>query len=129
MHYHLAKRHDPQIELDPMFREILTDADLEDHPYFDRQPEPKPSQDAEFGEKLAFLAKLSDYDVLTAEVEGYRFSDALPKMSALIAEFQRRGQFFLSARLRLIADVANGEDARATFPVGSLPRSGSGRSN
>jgi hypothetical protein len=121
MHYHLAKRHDPQIELDPMFREIITDADLEDHPYFDHQPEPKPSDGAGLDEKLIFLAELCDYDELTAQVDHYQMSEALEQISALIAASQRSGQLFVSARLRVIGDVPNGKDARATFAGTATP--------
>lgn len=115
LHYHLAKRHDPQIELDPMFREIISEADLEDHPYFDRRSEPKPYEDAELGEKLAYLIKLTDYDALVEEVAAYRLNQVLPEISALIAEFQKQGQFFISARLRLVGDIADGTDAHANF--------------
>ncbi|MCF1597754.1 CHAT domain-containing protein [Streptomyces muensis] len=108
LHYHLAKRSDPTVELDPLYLEIMSTADLEDHPGYDRVQSQPPAGDAEFVEYLLTLG--SPEEVRQAVVHAP--FEEVGQTIALVAEaLQRQGRFFVAARLRVILDVIAGDPA------------------
>ena len=71
LYYHLAKRNDPLMDIDPMFLEIMTSDDLENHPYFDNKEPVKPGRDAEFKDILVYLFKQNSYEKLSQQCKEF----------------------------------------------------------
>ncbi|MFD9407109.1 CHAT domain-containing protein [Streptomyces sp. NPDC059989] len=103
LHYHLAKRSDPTVELDPLHVEIMSAGDLEDHPDYDRAPAQPPGGATEFFEYLLSLGSPEEI----RQAWTHAPLDDAGQMIALVAEnLQRQGKFLLAARLRVILDIA-----------------------
>ncbi|MFJ8013793.1 CHAT domain-containing protein [Streptomyces sp. NPDC096339] len=110
LHYHLAKRSDPTVELDPMHLAIMSTGDLEDHPEYDAAPTRPPTGSTEFVEYLLSLNSPEEVRQAWAHAP---FDDA-SQVIALVAEnMQRQGRFLLAARLRVILDVVVGDPEAA----------------
>ena len=122
LHYHLAKRNDATTELDPMYLEIMTEADLENHPHFDT-PAPR-AEDADIDdpeEWIAGLLRIEDWDRLVEAAAGME-KDMLDRLVGLIRGAQAAGRLYLSAQLRLVGDAATSQDrSRATFEALASP--------
>jgi tetratricopeptide (TPR) repeat protein len=112
LHYHLARRVDPTIDLDPMYKEILTEADIEDHPLFDRKKTAKPTAEAPLEKRVSYVLGIREYDELEKAVKALNLAPDKDNIVQLIRGFQREGRILFSARFRVIGDVANGDDAR-----------------
>jgi tetratricopeptide (TPR) repeat protein len=117
LHYHLARRVDPTTELDPMYREILTEEDVENHPSFDRQGTPNPGVDAELAHKLQYVLGMAEYDDVARAVREVGLDGATQDLAHMIQAAQATGHIVLSARVRLVADVANREDGTLLHSV------------
>ncbi|WP_260691659.1 tetratricopeptide repeat protein [Rhizobium laguerreae] len=117
LHYHLARRVDPTIELDPMFREILTDEDIENHVGFDTRQLPKPAKGDALVDRIGYALQLEIYDELVASVAELGLDLSVSELAQYIRVSQEEGQFVLAARFRLLGDVADGRDARALYEV------------
>ncbi|SEU44173.1 CHAT domain-containing protein [Nonomuraea wenchangensis] len=126
LHYHLAKRIDPTVELDPGYLEVMRREDLEDHP-IDRHREQHWLDEldlsglgelAEPVRRLLGLAHSADAGELTAAVAALGESertDLVDPVVALIRARQEAGDFLLSARLRAVGDLLVGEDGSELF--------------
>ncbi|MGK3966797.1 CHAT domain-containing protein [Sorangium sp. So ce118] len=117
LHYHLARRVDPQIKLDPMYTEILSEEDLDVHPYFEvslTRPR-RPGQDAELAEKVNFVASQARYEDAASAAADLRLHEHVDQLARIIRALQHAGVFFASAKLRVVGDLAAGDDARGLF--------------
>ncbi|MFI6492077.1 CHAT domain-containing protein [Streptomyces sp. NPDC050564] len=115
LHYHLAKRIDPTVELDPGYLEIMGKEDLEDHS-IDRAREASRFEDLDlsgFGDRqeaVRTLLRLTHSPDADALVRGAEVLDAqereplLPVVVDLIHATQLSGDFRLSAALRAAGD-------------------------
>ena len=115
LHYHLCKRMDPTMPLDPMFREIISEEDLENHPYFDKRQAVEPAENSEFTTKVGYALEQRNLSQLVEVARKFRFSDNLQELSNMIQASQHYGKFIASAKIRLIGDVANADDAEPLF--------------
>lgn len=116
LHYHLAKRVDPETELDPRYLEIMSREDLEDHPAEEHragriEDEGVPETDR----VLAELVRATSYDELSAIAAASDRDVLLPQLTGIIEAAQVSGEYQVSARLRPIIDTVGGEDARRLF--------------
>ncbi|MGW5160458.1 CHAT domain-containing protein [Nonomuraea wenchangensis] len=126
LHYHLAKRIDPTVELDPGYLEVMRREDLEDHP-IDRHRERHWLDEldlsglgelAEPVRRLLGLAHSADAGELTAATAALGDSvrtDLVDPVVALIRARQEAGDFSLSARLRAVGDLLVGENGSELF--------------
>ncbi|MEV4286010.1 CHAT domain-containing protein [Nonomuraea bangladeshensis] len=126
LHYHLAKRIDPTVELDPGYLEVMRREDLEDHP-IDRHRERHWLDEldlsglgelAEPVRRLLGLAHSADAGELTAAAAALGESERAALVDpavALIRARQDAGDFSLSARLRAVGDLLVGEDGSELF--------------
>lgn len=115
LHYHLAMRVDPQIELNPMYAEIMSEADLNNHPYF-RPPEaPEPGPDADLGEKVNFVLLRGSYEEAVDAVAKLKLADQVEALAEMIQALQSLGAFCASANVRLIGDLVDGKEVRGLF--------------
>jgi CHAT domain-containing protein/tetratricopeptide (TPR) repeat protein len=117
LHYHLAKRIDPVMDLDPIYLEIMTEADLENHPGFDAPGEPNPpAENLEPIEKLKYLASANEFPLLRQRAGNYMHDKGfLGYVISILGETQRQGNYYASARLRVIADLLNGDEQPGLF--------------
>lgn len=100
LHYHLAKRNDGTIELDPIYLEIGSDGELDNHPYFDSVEGPP----EDLTEHLIWL---TNRDSLPTREQFPPADDEvlLDRMAALVYAAQKAGEYHISAKLRLVGDV------------------------
>jgi len=116
LHYHLSKRIDPTIPLDPMYLEIMKESDLENHPgekYLNRIH--KPSAEAEPVKKLKYLLTLSEYPALCETIQDYKSEDFISFIKDMIYASQQKGKFFFSAQGRVIIDILYGKEGFGTI--------------
>jgi tetratricopeptide (TPR) repeat protein len=116
LHYHLTKRIDPETVLDPMYLEIMSTEDLEDHP-IDRVPT-ELGDSEEVGEltiEVVQLARAASYEELVAAAASSDRDALLTHLSGMIEAAQVSGEFTLSAQLRPVIDVVGGADARELY--------------
>ena len=96
-----------------MYLEIITEDDLENHPYFDRKEKPfEPPPDAEPPDEMLFVLSQPSYDEAVAAAKRIGLAKKVEPIAGLIQASQHHGQFLVSARLRVVGDIANGDDAR-----------------
>ena len=121
LHYHLTKRIDPTTQLDPMYLEIMSESDLENHPIFDKKEFEKPSAESKPEEKLRYLLQISDYATLHGDIQEYKSKDFISYVAGMINVTQREGEFTTSAQMRVIGDVLNGQEQADLFASLQLP--------
>lgn len=121
LHYHLTKRIDPTTQLDPMYLEIMSESDLENHPIFDKKEFEKPSAESKPEEKLIYLLQISDYAALCEAIQEYKSEDFISYVAGMVNVTQREGKFYLSAQMRVIIDLLNGEKRADLFAALQLP--------
>ena len=121
LHYHLTKRIDPTTQLDPMYLEIMSESDLENHPIFDKKEFEKPSIESKPEEKLRYLLQISDYATLHEDIQEYKSKDFISYVAGMVNVIQREGKFSMSAQMRVIGDVLNGEERADLFASLQLP--------
>jgi CHAT domain-containing protein/tetratricopeptide (TPR) repeat protein len=119
LYYHLAKRNDPLLDIDPMFLDILTYDDLENHPYFDDPEADLPLQSATTQEIIRYLLNISDYTELVVAAQLYDINDKADYLVDLIEHAQFNSMFVIAARLRVLYDLAKNVDAEAAFKLTS----------
>jgi tetratricopeptide (TPR) repeat protein len=112
LHYHLSKRCDATIELDPLYREIMSDADLGDHPYFDSHAAGEPSDPLE---RWLWIAHIDNHDELFDALKDRGVERHLSQLVTAITVTQDAGHFYLSARLRYAGDVLTGKSSPSFF--------------
>ena len=125
LHYHLAKRTEPLVELDPMYLEIMSREELEDHPI-----------DREMGERWAdfldltmlgeaaepvraILALTGSSDVAELEHDAAtQDAEALVPVAAdLSRAAQANGWFRQAATVRVVGDCLSGDDVSELYPA------------
>ncbi|MBT2212581.1 CHAT domain-containing tetratricopeptide repeat protein [Actinomadura sp. NEAU-AAG7] len=119
LHYHLAKRSDPTVELDPIYRDIMSTADLENHPGYDRPDAGPPTGAAEFVEYLLGLRSPEEVRRAAASAP---FDEPGQVVAVAAEQMQRQGRFLMAAQLRIVLDAmfADQETARLRWEtVGS----------
>ncbi|MER6425929.1 CHAT domain-containing protein [Streptomyces sp. NPDC001137] len=126
LHYHLAKRIDPTVELDPGYLEIMSREDLEDHPidrhltetWFDALDLSTFGDQQEQARTLLRLAHSPDADTMVrgaCELNDLERQSLLPIAVTLIHGAQQTGSFRLSAALRAVVDELAEGTGRALF--------------
>lgn len=111
LHYHLSKRNDATVVLDPMYREIMTDADLENHVGFDAPPE----QPAGGLERLVWLAQQDEWERVRAAIADFGETEVRELAQAIHAA-QSAHRLYVAARLRVVGDIIQGNaHVRAVF--------------
>lgn len=115
LHYHLTKRIDPTTPLDPMYLEIMSESDLENHPFFNEEESEKPSVKSQPADKLIYLFRLSDYTELYKEIQEYKSEDFISDVALIINAYQQKGKFYRSAQSRVIIDLLNGAERADLF--------------
>src|SRR5262249_37582508 len=96
LHYHLTKRIDPETVLDPMYLEIVSTEDLEDHP-IDRLPTElgDPEEVGELTIETVRLARATNYEELVAVAASSDRDALLTHLSGMIEAAQVSGEFTL----------------------------------
>lgn len=119
LHYHIAKRSDPTVVLDPMYLEIMSRHDLDEHPYLPEPPEPPAAPDeADLLDWLRYLVARPDLAGLKEAAErAVEHGVTAQAVAEHYGTLQMAGAFSLSARLRLVADVLRGDGDPDLFAV------------
>lgn len=106
LHYYLAKRIDATTQLNPMYLDIMSESDLENHPAEDNSLDVKePSIDDECEAKLKYILQLTDVDDIKKAVRLYKSDDIIDLVVFAIKKTQIESKFYLSAWLRAIGDL------------------------
>src|SRR5260370_18291812 len=120
LHYHLTKRVDPTTQLDPMYLEIMSTTDLENH-LMDAVEFDRPSEEAPLEEKLEYLLRLSDYSELLEATKLYKSEDLINYVVGIIHATQQMAAFYASARVRVVGDVLYGIEVAGLFAALQSP--------
>ncbi len=104
LHYHLTKRIDPTVELDPMYLQIMSREELENHPA--EKPPPGVFDSGE--QRLQYLLDRPSYQALTEAAAEPGMSDLRDPVLATAAAVQRRGDYAEAARLWVVVQCLAG---------------------
>jgi tetratricopeptide (TPR) repeat protein len=124
LHYHLAKRVDPTVELDPGYLEIMSREDLEDHPsdryvaetWLDTLDLSTFGDQQDQVRTLLRLAYASDADTMQRRArELVERESLLPVAVHLITVTQHAAKYRLSAALRAVGDELSDDAGRVLF--------------
>jgi tetratricopeptide (TPR) repeat protein len=115
LHYHLAKRIDPNLDLDPMYLDILTREDIENHPIFDRRQPAEPPSSDDLGERIKYVISKHDYAAFALAIKEVGLEDSLNEIGQAIQYLQHEGRFASSAIIRILGDTAEGKDVGVAF--------------
>jgi CHAT domain-containing protein/Tfp pilus assembly protein PilF len=98
LHYHLTKRIDPTVELDPMYLQIMPREELENHP----AQRPVPGEFESDEQRLQYLLSRPSYQALTEAAAEPGMSDLRDRVLATAAAAQQDGDYAEAARLWVI---------------------------
>jgi tetratricopeptide (TPR) repeat protein len=118
LHYHLARRIDPLVELDPMYLDIMSAEELEDHP-LDRTRADHWADELDlsaFGEsadnlrRIIVLAGRGICDADITELTAFDGDTLMEPTRMLLWRAQTDGMFRFAADIRIVFDCLNHED-------------------
>jgi tetratricopeptide (TPR) repeat protein len=123
LHYHLAKRIDPLVELDPIYLEIMSRDELEDHPidrvvseaWADELDLSGLGDAAEAGRSVLRLTGSSDIAELEDAARREDAKALVPVAADLTVAAQMSGQFGLASTLRVVSDCLYGNEVSELF--------------
>ena len=129
LHYHLAKRIDPLVELDPMYLDVMRKEELEDHPidalmserWADDLDLSALGEAAEPARSVLRLARSPTASELENAARGADADALLPVAGQLIWGAQTAGRFGPAAVLRVVGDCLQGDDVSELFPAVKSP--------
>jgi CHAT domain-containing protein/tetratricopeptide (TPR) repeat protein len=104
LHYHLAKRVDPTVELDPKYLQIMPREELENHP----AERPVPGEFDSDEQRLQYLLGRPSYQALTEATAEPGMSDLRSRVLATADAAQRRGDYAEAARLWVVVQCLAG---------------------
>lgn len=105
LHYHLAKRIDPTIVLDRMYLDVMSRADLENHP---GEPIPQPNSTVSDEERLRYLLSRPTYPELAEAARLPGMAGIKDGVLGTVAAAQRRGSFVEAAQLWVVVQCLTG---------------------
>jgi CHAT domain-containing protein/Tfp pilus assembly protein PilF len=104
LHYHLTKRIDPTVELDPMYLQIMPREELENYP----AERPPPGEFDSDEQRLEYLLGRPSYQALTEAAAEPGMSDLRDPVLATAVAAQRRGDYAEAARLWVVVQCLAG---------------------